>query len=75
MSNVRVVVTEKKHPEDLPDEFYFSSPKAYGGSAAVGNAVVIEQEQSRAILARGVIVQGGIPYEECRTVKVIQRFR
>lgn len=73
--SVRVVVTEKKHPEDVPDQFYFSSPQSYGGSAAVGDAVVIEQEQSHAILARGVIVAGGKPYEECRTVKVTQRFR
>ncbi len=27
----RIVVTDKKHPEDLPGEFYFSSPEKYGG--------------------------------------------
>lgn len=27
----RVVITEKRHPEDIPDEFYFSSPKNFGG--------------------------------------------
>lgn len=71
---VRVVITDKRSPEDIPDEFYFSSPQKYGGGAAVGDEVVIEQERTHAILARGVIESEGKPYEECRTVKVVQRF-
>lgn len=70
----RIVVTDKKHPEDLPGEFYFSSPEKYGGGAAVGDTVVIEQEKTRAILGRGKIISQGRPYVECKTVKVTDRF-
>lgn len=69
----RVVVTEKRHPEDLPDEFYFSTAERWGGGAAVGDDVVIES-RSGSILGRGRIVKEGKPYEECKTVQVVQRF-
>jgi len=70
----RIVITEKKHPQDIPDQFYYSSPQKFGGGAAVGDEVVIEQLDTHAILARGVIVKEGKPYEECRTVQVVQRY-
>lgn len=70
----RVIVTEKRHPQDLPDEFYFSTDPRWGGGANVGDQVVIEQEQTRAILGRGVIVKEGAPYAECKVVRVDQRY-
>lgn len=71
---VRVVVTDKRHPQDLPDEFYFSTDPRWGGGANVDDLVVIEQERTRAILGRGQIVSEGVPYAECKTVRITQRF-
>jgi hypothetical protein len=73
MGGHRVVITEKKYPQDIPDEFYFSSPEKYGGQAHTGDQVVIENMAGN-ILAIGQIVREGKPHAECRTVQVTKRF-
>jgi hypothetical protein len=70
---IHTVITGTRYPADLPDEFYFSSPEQYGGTAHVSDGIVIKSETGN-ILAIGQIIEEGEPYEECRTVKVIQRF-
>jgi hypothetical protein len=71
---MNVVITEKKYPVDLPDQFYYTSPGQYGGSAHLGEQVLIVSESTRHALARGTIIQEGQPYAECKTVQVKTRF-
>ncbi len=68
------VLTGCHTSDDVLDEFYFSSMRKYGGRASLGNQVVIVSEVTGALLATGEIIAEGNPYEECKTVKVTQRF-
>jgi hypothetical protein len=70
----RLVVTEKRHPQDLPDEFYFSTDPRWGGGAAIGDVVVLQQKRIRSILGHGVIVSEGEPYAECKAVRITERY-
>ena len=72
--STRVVLTGSQSPQEVRDEFYFSSCAKYGGGATLGDQVRIVSDVTGAVLALGEIVDQGKPYVECRTVKVTQRF-
>lgn len=71
---VRTVITEKESPQDLPDEFYFSTDERWGGGADIGDVVILQQWKTRCILGRGVIISEGAPHAECKTVRVTERY-
>lgn len=72
--SVRVVMTGSCCAQDVRDEFYFSSPQKYGGGAELGDQVKVVSAVTGNVLALGEVVEKGSPYDECRTVKVVQRF-
>jgi hypothetical protein len=70
----RIVFTGSQFVQDVREQFYYSSPEKFGGKAALHDRVTIVSEVTGNVLALGEIVDEGKPYDECRTVKVTQRF-
>jgi hypothetical protein len=70
----RTVFTGLRWVEDVRTQFYYSSPEKFGGGAVLGDQVTIVSDVTGNVLALGEIIETGKPYDECRTVKIVQRF-
>ena len=72
------VITGARFVQDVRDQFYFSSPdhplQSSKGNIDLGDKVEIVSEKSGNLLAIGLVVEKGKPYEECRTVHITKRF-
>jgi hypothetical protein len=72
--SLRVVVAAAVYAEEVRAEFYFSSPRNFGGGAEQGDQVAVVSDRTGNLLALGEIVSEGKPYVECKKVKVTKRF-
>lgn len=72
---MKAVICGARYVQDLPDQFYFSTPPGYGGhKPEIGETVCIISEPTGNLLALSEIKTLGDPREECSTVKLKQRF-